>query len=137
VEFKPASRLVVLDDNGRPHIRGYRCAACGATCADPGMACRACGERAAPAAYKAAETGTLWTWTIVHRSFPGIAVPFVSAVVDLADGLAVKGTLVGVDHADLRRGLPVRAVFDDAGGARSSDGAAFVGFHFVPEGDAR
>jgi uncharacterized protein len=137
VELRPASKLVVLGANGAPHIRGFRCGACGATYATPSMACRACGGRQPPEAYKAAETGTLHTWSIVHRSFPGVAVPFVSAIVDLADGLAVKGTLKGVDHAALRQGLPVRLVFDDAGGARGSDGAAFVGFHFVPEGDAR
>jgi hypothetical protein len=32
--------------------------------------------------------------------------------------------------------MPVRLVFDDAGGARDKDGAAYIGFHFVA-GDAQ
>jgi hypothetical protein len=74
---------------------------------------------------------------MVYRSYPGIEVPFVSAIVDLDDGLSLKGTVRGVAADDLRQGLPLRLVFDDAGGARDKDGAAYVGFHFLAREDAR
>ena len=67
---------------------------------------------------------------MVARSYPGVAVPFVSAIVDLDGGPTIKGTLRGVDPAALVAGLPVRVRFDDAGGALDKEGAAFVGFHF-------
>ena len=81
--------------------------------------------------------GKLWTWSVVHRSFPGLKVPFVSAIVDLDGGPTLKGTVIGVDPADLRQGLPVRVVFDDAGGATDKDGAPYIGFHFVAQESAR
>jgi uncharacterized OB-fold protein len=71
---------------------------------------------------------------VVHRSYPGIAVPFVSAIVDLDGGLSFKGTLKGVHQEDLRSGMPVRLVFDDAGGAHDAEGAPYIGFHFIAEG---
>ena len=71
---------------------------------------------------------------MVERSYPGVTVPFVSAIVDLDDGLTLKGTVIGVAPGSLRQGLPLRLVFDDAGGACDKDGAPYIGFHFEPEG---
>ena len=68
------------------------------------MACRACASRTPPQLFRSAETGTLHTWSVVERSYPGVKVPFVSAIVDLDGGLALKGTVSGVDHAALRQG---------------------------------
>ncbi len=101
------------------------------------MACRACASRTPPDAFRARETGKLYSWSVVHRSYPGVAVPFVSAIVDLDDGLSFKGTLRGVATEDLKMGLPVRLVFDDAGGAKDSAGVPYVGFHFVAGGQAQ
>ncbi|WP_082010547.1 Zn-ribbon domain-containing OB-fold protein [Novosphingobium malaysiense] len=100
------------------------------------MACRACASRKPPASFGVGRTGKLWSWSVVHRSYPGVAVPFISVIVDLDDGLTLKGTLRGVDTSGLRQGLPVRLVFDDAGGAHDKEGVPYVGFHFVPQGDA-
>jgi hypothetical protein len=41
--------------------------------------------------------GTLYTYSIVCRSFPGIEVPYISAVVDLDGGGTIKGNLIGVE----------------------------------------
>lgn len=100
------------------------------------MACRACASRVPPQAYHSPETGTLYSWSVVHRSYPGVAVPFVSAIVDLDGGLSLKGTLKGVELESLKSGMPVRLVIDDAGGTLDADGNSYVGFHFVAGGAA-
>jgi uncharacterized protein len=133
---KPGHKAIRLRGNGSAFIEGFRCADCGATFPEATMACRSCAGRTPPQAYTASETGKLYSWSVVHRSYPGVAVPFVSAIVDLDDGLTLKGTLRDVAEADLRPGMAVRLVYDDAGGARDKDGAPYVGFHFVPAGDA-
>ena len=129
---KPAHALVQVAEDGTPWLRGFRCDGCGAVVSEATLCCRACGSRTAPVAVKLGASGTLYTWSVVHRSFPGVAVPFVSAIVDLEDGLTLKGTLRTTDYASLHTGLPVTLVFDDAGGATDPDGAPFVGFHFKP-----
>lgn len=133
---KAGNKSVRVGADGSPWIEGYRCAACGAVMPVQVMACRACASRVPPAAYRSAETGKLYTWSVVYRSYPGIAVPFVSAIVDLDGGLSFKGTLKGVDTDALEAGMAVRLVFDDAGGAHDADGNPYVGFHFVA-GDAK
>lgn len=132
---KPGTKVIRVGADGFPWIEGYRCGACGAVMPVATMACRACANRTPPLAYRSAETGTLYSWSVVHRSYPGIAVPFVSAIVDLEGGLSFKGTLKGVDASALKAGMPVRLVFDDAGGAVDGDGNPYIGFHFVV-GDA-
>jgi uncharacterized protein len=133
---KPGHKAIRLRADGSAFIEGFRCGNCGAVFAEATMACRKCTSRTSPEAYTAAQKGKLHSWSVVHRSYPGVAVPFVSAIVDLDDGLTLKGTLRDVGTKDLRAGMPVRLEFDDAGGARDSEGAPYVGFHFLPSGEA-
>ena len=134
LQTRPGHKAIRLAPDGSAFIEGYRCGACGAAFPEPTMACRACADRAVPVAYRASETGKLYSWSVIHRSYPGVAVPFVSAIVDLDDGLSFKGTLRGVEVADLKMNMPVQLVFDDAGGATDSEGTPYVGFHFVAAG---
>ena len=129
---RPANALVRIADDGRPWLRAFRCGDCGAVVAEATLACRACGSRTVPTAFESSTQGKLFTWATIHRSFPGIAVPFVSAIVDLDDGLTIKGTLRDVADGALEAGLPLTLVFDDAGGAKDAHDAGYVGFHFVP-----
>ena len=131
---RPAHAAVRIAEDGTPGIEGYRCAACGATMLDQPLACRSCGDRTPPAPFRAAEAGRVVTWSLVLRSFPGVAVPFVSAIVDLDGGPTLKATIRDVDPDALHVGMPVALVFDDAGGARDKDDGSYIGFHFVPAG---
>jgi uncharacterized protein len=132
---KAGNKSVRVADDGTAWIEGYRCGHCGAVMPVATLACRACASRVPPEAFRSAETGQLFTWSIVHRSYPGIAVPFVSAIVDMDGGLSFKGTLKGVEPEALKSGMPVRLVFDNAGGAVDSEGTPYVGFHFVAGDD--
>ncbi len=141
-EVGPASapisghRAVKVGNDGSHWIEGLRCEDCGVFVANAALACRRCASRRPFAPVRAEGTGKLYSWAVIHRSYPGIAVPFVSAIVDLDGGMTIKGTLRDVDMASLRPGVAVRVVFDDACGARDSQGVPYVGFHFVPEEDA-
>ena len=72
------------------------------------------------------------TFTIVHRAAPGIPTPYVSAVVDLDGGGAVKGNLVDVaiDPAAISLGMRVKLTTFPAG--TDDDGTEAVAFGFAP-----
>jgi uncharacterized OB-fold protein len=133
---KAGNKSVRVGEDGSVWIECYCCEACEAVIPVQTLACRACASRIAPKVYKSPETGTLYTWSVVHRSYPGVAVPFISAIVDLDGGLSLKGTLKGVDPDGLKAGMPVRVVFDDAGGTFDDEGVPYVGFHFIAAGGA-
>jgi uncharacterized OB-fold protein len=132
IPVKAGHASIRIDEGGLPWLRAFRCDQCAAVMADETIACRKCAAREATQAIRVTPQGRLHAWTVVHRSYPGVVVPFVSAIVDLDDGLTLKGTLRGIDPTSLAAELPVRLVFDDAGGATDKDGTPFVGFHFTP-----
>ena len=78
--------------------------------------------------------GKLYTYSIVHRSFPGIDVPYISAIVDLEGGGTIKGNLINVepDPANIEFDMPIDVVFDDALGRKDKDGNSYIAYFFQP-----
>ena len=96
--------------------------------------CSKCGARGKLAAKRLADTGTLHVFSIVHRSFPGIDVPYVSAIVDLDGGGTVKGNLIGIDPdpEKIPFGMPVKVVYKDALGRKDKEGNSYTSYFFEP-----
>jgi uncharacterized OB-fold protein len=132
-EPKPAMACIRVD--GAPWIEGRRCTQCDARTSAVALACPACGARDASEGYRASLTGRLHAYSIVRRSYPGVPVPFVSAIVDLDDGLTLKGNLTGVDPDPdkIEIGMPVRMTFGDALGRKDDEGASYIAYFFEPD----
>lgn len=130
---RPALPWIRLD-GPEPFIEGRLCKACDARTAEAHLACPACGARDSIETYRAPTTGRLHAYSIVKRSYPGVPTPFISAIVDLDDGLTLKGNLVNVapEPGAITIGMPVRMVFGDALGRTDKDGASYVAFFFEP-----
>jgi uncharacterized protein len=120
-------------NEGAPYLRGARCGACGMVLPGAPFTCPSCGERDALQPMRLAETGELHTFTIVHRSFPGVATPFIAAAVDLDGGGSLKGTLIDTppDPAALAQGLKVKLIYRDTG-QKAADGKPFISYFFAP-----
>lgn len=131
----PVVDYLKLPDGGDPYLEGARCARCSAVFLGVRLACSKCGSRSDLKATRLANTGKLYSYCIVHRSFPGIEVPYVSAIVDLDGGGTVKGNLIGVepDPDKIAFDLPVRLVFQDALGRKDREGNAYVSYFFEPQ----
>tara|TARA_B100001093_G_C26501515_1_gene873505 strand:- start:437 stop:706 length:270 start_codon:yes stop_codon:yes gene_type:complete len=80
-------------------------------------------------------SGKLYSYSIVYRSFPGIEVPYISAIVDLDDGTAIKGNLINVeaDPEHIEFDMPVDVVYADALGRKDADGNSYLSFFFQPK----
>lgn len=130
----PATPYIQRDDKGECYLEGYRCAECGVTYLGSRKTCSRCFARDRMEAVRLAERGTLHTYSIVYRSYPGIPVPYVSAIVDLEDGTTLKGNLIGLepDPANISFGMPVQVVFKDALGRKDSEGNSYVSYFFEP-----
>ena len=81
---------------------------------------------------KLATTGKVRSFTIVHRTVPGVPAPYVSALVDLDGGGSVKGNLQNIppDPEHVKLGMPVRMTTFVAG--TDDDGTEAVAFAFEP-----
>lgn len=131
--FLPAVPMIGIDDDGEAFLSGSRCGNCEQTYPGTRIACAACCRRDAIKAVRLGGRGTLYNYTIVHRSYPGVKVPFVSAIVDLEGGGTLRGTLIEVepDPAKLPPDMPVDIVFRDTG-QTGPGGKPFVSYFFVP-----
>ena len=113
-----------------PHLVAHECTQCGARYFDRRNACASCFATEFQEADVAKE-GEVRAFTIVEQAHPGIAVPFVSAVVD-CDGTRVRANLINTapdpDHVSL--GMKVRLATYSMG--KDEDGTEGIGFGFEP-----
>ena len=131
----PVVPFLKLPDDGDPYLEGHQCSECGSIFLGERDNCSKCGARGSLSPTKLANTGTLHVYSIVHRSFPGIEVPYISAIVDLDGGGTVKGNLIGIDPdpQKIEFGMPVEVVYKDALGRKDSDGNSYLSYFFQPK----
>lgn len=126
----PLVDYLVLDD-GDPYLRAWASTESGALYFDRRNADARSGKPGFERR-RLANTGTVRTFTIVHRAAPGVPTPYVSVVVDLDGGGVVKANLVGVeaDPDHVKAGMPVRLTTYVAG--TDDDGTDAVAFAYEP-----
>lgn len=131
----PAIHYLKVPAAGDPYLEGHKCGSCGAMFLGKRSVCSKCAARDQMQAVKLAETGTLYAYSIVHRSFPGIEVPYISAIVDLDDGTTIKGNLINVepDPENIEFGMPVEIVYADALGRKDKEGNSYLAYFFQPK----
>ena len=131
----PAVDFLKIPESGAPYLEGLKCKACGAIYAAVGRTvCSKCGARDQLAAHRLGTKGKLYAYSIVHRSFPGVEVPYISAVVDLEGGGTLKGNLINVepDPKNLKFDMPVEVVIKDAG-RKDREGNSYLAYFFQPK----
>ena len=126
----PIVDYLVLDD-GAPHLEAWESVDSGALYFDRRNA-DAKGGGTEFRRKKLATTGKVRSFTIVHRTVPGIPAPYVSAVIDLDGGGVVKGNVVNTppDPEHVKLGMPVRLTTFTAG--TDDDGTDAIAFAFEP-----
>jgi uncharacterized OB-fold protein len=129
----PIVDYLVLDD-GPPHLAAWEAADTGALYFDR----RNADAKGGGTKFRRRSLGTsgvVRSFTIVHRTVPGIPAPYVSALVDLDGGGSVKANLTNVppDPEHVRLGMPVRMTTFVAG--TDDDGTEAIAFAFEPAGE--
>jgi uncharacterized protein len=119
-----------------PHLIARQCRQCGARFFDRRNACASCGGQAGFDDVVLPDEGVLRTFTIVSVAAPGVPVPYVAGVIDLA-GTSVRANLVNIkpDPHQLALGMRVRLSTFSLG--TDAAGVEAVGFGYEPaEGPA-
>ncbi|HCD28483.1 MAG TPA: hypothetical protein DER02_13245 [Gammaproteobacteria bacterium] len=134
----PAVPFLKLPEGGDPYLEGHKCSNCGATYLGERSVCSKCGTRDQMETVTLPNAGKLYSYSIVYRSFPGIEVPYISAIVDLDDGTAIKGNLINIepDPENLEFDMPVEVVFADALGRKDQEGNSYISYFFQPKADS-
>jgi uncharacterized OB-fold protein len=129
---RPIVPFLRIPEAGDPHLVGQQCAKCGAVYLGRRRACSKCTAEGPFEEIPLSRKGTLWVWSIVHQSMPGVPVPYVVGVVDLPEGVSVRCNLIDVepDPAKLRFGMPVEMT--TAVSQQDREGNDVIAFYFRP-----
>lgn len=119
-----------LELGASPHLVASQCNACGARYFDRRNACANCSATEFTKVPVPTE-GEVRAFTIVAFAAPGVAVPFVSAIVDCG-GTSVRGNVINVDPTPekVTLGMKVRLATYSLG--TDSTGVEAIGFGFEP-----
>jgi hypothetical protein len=130
----PVVEFLKIPEVGTPYLEGHKCKQCGSVFIGERSHCSKCGARDSMETTKLSNRGSLYVFSIVHRSFPGVEVPYVSAIVDLEGGGTVKGNLINVEPTPekIKFGMPVEVVFKDALGRKDREGNSYLSYFFQP-----
>lgn len=127
----PLASVIREATDGTFYLEGSKCSACGEVLVADHRACPNCAATDSLTPVRLSDHGKLYTYTIVHRSFPGVATPLISAIVQLDGGGFIKGNLVGIppDPAAIAFDMPVRVEFERL--TRADDERELVRYVFV------
>jgi uncharacterized OB-fold protein len=116
----------------RPHLVAKKCGSCGAVYLGNRVACSKCSTTGQFSEIPLSTTGSLWVYSIVHQSAPGIPTPYVAAIVDLPEGISVRCNLIDVeaDPAKIPFGMPVEMVTKKV--REDKEGNDIIAFFFRP-----
>lgn len=129
----PVAKFLAIPEDGDPYLEGHKCSRCGAIFLGSRDTCSNCGTNGTCEPTRLSNHGELYVYSIVHRSFPGIEVPYVSAIVDLEGGGTVKGNLINVDPdpEKIQMGMPVEVVYQIAP-RKDAEGNEYLTYYFQP-----
>ncbi len=130
VSFRPHD--LVVDDDGTGFLRGSRCPSCGAHYFPTREVCAGCLTEDLETIPLPTD-GTLYTYTVVHRSTPAFEVPYVLGYVDLPGPVRVLGQ-IDADPEEVAIGMDVHLEIVPWG--TDDEGTPLLGYRFAPGGDA-
>ena len=130
---RPIVPFLRLGDNGeKPYLVAKQCGNCGALYLGRRVACSKCSTTGPFNEIRLSDKGSLWVYSIVYQSAPGIPTPYVAAIVDLPEGASVRCTLIDVEPnpEKLPFGMPVEMVTKKV--REDKDGNDVIAFFFRP-----
>ena len=129
----PITPLLQIPKSGDPFLEGLKCKECDAISLKPRLACGKCGARDAAEPHRLSNKGTLHAFSIIYRAFPGIDVPFISAIADLDGGGTIKTNLIGIDPdpEKITLGMNVDIVFETVS-RKDAEGNEYLAYFMKP-----
>jgi uncharacterized OB-fold protein len=79
------------------YLWGSKCKGCGAQFLGERAACGNCGSTGPFEEMHYSDEGEIYVFSVVHQSVPGIEAPYIGAIIDMKDGISVRGNVYGLD----------------------------------------
>ena len=79
------------------YLWGSKCKECGTIYLGTRVACAKCASTGPFEEVRLSDEGEIYVFSVVHQSLPGLESPYVAAIIDLPEGVAVRANVYGLD----------------------------------------
>jgi uncharacterized OB-fold protein len=85
------------DPKEQPYLWGSKCKACGTVFLGERVACGKCGDTGPFKEVRLSDEGEIYVFSVVYQTVPGLEAPYVAGIIDLPEGVSVRGNISGLD----------------------------------------
>jgi uncharacterized OB-fold protein len=79
------------------YLWGVQCGTCETKYLGPRSACAKCGSLGPFSDVRYGDDGEIYVFSVVHQTVPGLEAPYVAAIIDMSDGVTLRGNVYGLD----------------------------------------
>ncbi len=79
------------------YLWGSKCQSCGAVYLGARLACANCASTGPFEEMRLSDEGEIYVFSVVHQTVPGLEAPYIAAIIDLPEGVSVRGNIYGLD----------------------------------------
>jgi len=132
-EIRPlVPHLTLGETRDQDYLNGSKCTKCGAVYVGPRLFCAECSSQGPFESLRLSDQGEVYVWSIIHQATPYVKAPYIAAVVDLPEGVAVNTNIEGVepDPKNLSFGMKVKMYTEKV--SEDKEGNSYIAYKFKP-----
>lgn len=114
------------------YLNGSRCKNCNTIYVGPRLFCAKCSSDGPFEAVRLSGEGEIYVWSIIHQATPYVQVPYIAAIIDLPEGVAVNANVEGLEPKpeNLKFGMKVKMFTEKV--SEDREGNSYVAYKFRP-----
>ena len=132
-EIRPlVPHLTLGETRDKDYLNGSRCTNCNATYVGPRLFCAKCSTAGPFESIRLSGEGEVYVWTIIHQATPYVEAPYIAAIIDLPEGVAVNTNIVGIEPKpeNLKFGMKVKMFTEKV--SEDREGNSYIAYKFKP-----
>lgn len=124
--------LTLGESREQDYLNGSKCQNCGAVYVGPRLFCAKCSSQGPFESIRLSDHGEIYVWSIIHQATPYVKAPYIAAVVDLPEGVAVNTNIEGIepDPKNMKFGMKVKMFTEKV--SEDKEGNSYVAYKFKP-----
>jgi uncharacterized OB-fold protein len=132
-EIRPlVPHLALGESRDQDYLFGSRCSNCKALWVGPRRFCGKCSGTGPFETVPLSKEGEVYVWTIIHQATPYVKAPYVAAIVDLPEGVAVNTNIVDIEPVPeaMKFGMKVKMFTEKV--SEDREGNSYIAYRFKP-----
>lgn len=132
-EVRPlVPHLTLGQTRDQDYLNGSKCQNCGTVYVGPRLFCAKCSSQGPFESLRLSGHGEVYVYSVIHQATPYVKAPYIAAVVDLPEGVAVNTNIEGIepDPKNIKFGMKVKMFTEKV--SEDKEGNSYIAYKFKP-----